>query len=78
LVIDPQQHRSRIEKTERASIDDYRLVLLRAVDGKAAEVQLSEDTVFSMGVCNDSGRPPHLERLPEKPPVKFVAEGKIV
>jgi hypothetical protein len=38
-----------------------------------AEVQLSKDMVISMEGCKDSGLPPHLERSPETPPVKFAA-----
>jgi hypothetical protein len=61
-----------INRATRMAVERYGLWV------QMAEAQLSTGTVSNMGLCKDSGGPPHLERPPETPPVKFAAKEKII
>ena len=56
-----------INRAIRMAVERYGLWV------QMVEAQLSKHMVSSMGVYKDSSQPPHLERPPETPPVKFAA-----
>ena len=56
-----------INRAIRLAVERYGLRV------QMAGAQLSMHMVSGMGVCKDSCRPPHLEKPPETPPIKFAA-----